>query len=124
MSGDRVLVVDDHAGFRATARRVLEADGWSVVGEAADGASAIAVAQRLDPDVVLLDIGLPDADGFAIADRLAALVVARIVLTSSRERGVYGDRLASSAALGFIGKGELDGIALRRLLAGPGNENA
>jgi len=121
MSGDRVLVVDDHAGFRATARRVLEADGWTVVGEAADGASAIAVAQRLDPDVVLLDIGLPDDDGFAVADRLAALILARIVLTSSRERGVYGDRLGSSAALGFIGKGELDGTTLRRLVAGPGN---
>lgn len=121
MNGDRVLVVDDHAGFRAAARRMLEADGWSVVGEAADGASAIADAQRLDPDVVLLDIGLPDDDGFAIADRLAALVVARIVLTSSRERAVYGDRLASSAALGFIGKGELDGTALRRLVADRGS---
>jgi DNA-binding NarL/FixJ family response regulator len=76
---------------------------------------------RLDPDVVLLDIGLPDDDGFAIADRLAALVVARIVLTSSRERAVYGDRLASSAALGFIGKGELDGTALRRLVADRGS---
>lgn len=122
MNGDRVLVVDDHAGFRAAARRVLEADGWSVVGEAADGASAIADAQRLDPDVVLLDIGLPDDDGFAIADRLAALVVARIVLTSSRERAVYGDRLASSPALGFIGKGELDGAALRRLVADRGRK--
>ena len=122
MNGNRVLVVDDHAGFRATARRVLEADGWSVIGEAADGASAIAAAQRLEPDVVLLDIGLPDDDGFAIADRLAALVVARIVLTSSREGAVYGDRLTSSAALGFIGKGELDGTALRRLVAGPGGD--
>lgn len=122
MMGDRVLVVDDHAGFRATVRRVLEADGWSVVGEAADGASAIAVAQRLDPDVVLLDIGLPDEDGFAIAERLADLVAARIVLTSSREGAVYEDRLASSAALGFIGKGELDGTTLRRLVVGRGVE--
>jgi len=122
MSGDRVLVVDDHAGFRATARRVLEADGWSVVGEAVDGASAITAAKRLDPDVVLLDIGLPDDDGFAIADQLADLIAARVVLTSSRERGVYGDRLTSSAALGFIGKGELDGTALRRLVASRGIE--
>jgi len=116
MSGNRVLVVDDHAGFRAAARRVLEADGWSVVGEAVDGTSALAVAERLDPDVVLLDIGLPDHDGFAIADRLAGLVSARIVLISSRERAAYGDRLASSAAVGFISKGELDGTALRRLV--------
>ena len=124
MSGDRILVVDDHAGFRAAARRVLEADGWRVVGEAADGASAIAAARRLEPDVVLLDIGLPDDDGFAVADRLAVLVAARIVLTSSRERGAYGDRLASSAALAFIGKGELDGTALRRLVAARGGDVA
>ena len=118
MSGERVLVVDDHAGFRATARRVLEADGWSVVGEAADGASAIAVARRLDTDVVLLDVGLPDDDGFAIADRLADLIGGRIVLTSSRERVVYRDRLSSRTAFAFIGKGELDGHALRRLVTG------
>ena len=118
MNGDRVVVVDDHAGFRAAARRVLEADGWHVVGEAVDGASALAVAARLDPDIVLLDIGLPDHDGFAIADRLAGLVSARVVLISSRDRAVYGNRIASSAAVGFIGKGELDGKALRLVVAG------
>ena len=117
MSGDRVLVVDDHAGFRAAARRVLEADGWSVVGEAVDGTSALAVAAWLEPDVVLLDIGLPGDDGFAIADRLAGLVSAQVVLISSREQTTYGDRIALSPAVGFIGKGELDGTSLRRLVA-------
>ncbi|MEO6206898.1 MAG: response regulator, partial [Candidatus Limnocylindrales bacterium] len=62
MSADRILVVDDHAGFRATARRLLERDGWSVV-EADDGAAALLAVAALDPDVVLLDIGLPDASG-------------------------------------------------------------
>lgn len=116
MSGDRVLVVDDHAGFRAAARRLLEADGWHVVGEAADGVSAEAEFARLRPDVVLLDVGLPDHDGFVVAERLAGLAPAQIVLVSSRERAAYGDRIASSLAVGFLGKGELDGDALRQLL--------
>ena len=111
-----MLVVDDHAGFRATARRMLEADGWQVVGEAADGASAIAEFGRLRPDVVLLDVVLPDHDGFVVAERLAGLAGAQVVLVSSRERAAYGDRVESSLAVGFIGKGELDGDALRRLL--------
>jgi DNA-binding NarL/FixJ family response regulator len=116
MSGGRVLVVDDHDGFRSTARRLLEAEGWEVVGEAADGATAIAAAIDLRPDLVLLDIGLPDIDGFAVADRLAADGAPAIVLVSSRERAAYGHRLASSAAAGFISKGDLDGVGLRAIL--------
>lgn len=116
MSAARVLVVDDHAGFRATARRMLEAEGWRVVGEAADGASALDAAARLRPDLVLLDIGLPDIDGFAVADQLASAAVRNVVLVSSRDRASYGDRIDRSSARGFIGKGDLDGAGLRRLL--------
>jgi DNA-binding NarL/FixJ family response regulator len=116
MSGRRILVVDDHLGFRATARRLLESDGWQVVGEAADGATAIEAAVTLRPDLVLLDIGLPDLDGFAVAERLAAAGVGNVVLISSRDRDAYAERLDASAALGFIAKGDLDGGRLRGLL--------
>lgn len=116
MSGERVLVVDDHDGFRATARRLLESEGWDVVGEAIDGASAIAATTALRPDIVLLDIGLPDLDGFAVTERLASVANTHVVLVSSRERADYADRIAASSALGFITKGELDGDVLRALL--------
>ena len=120
MRSPTILLVDDHAGFRATARRMLERDGWSVVGEAGDGSSAIAAVAALGPDVVLLDIGLPDIDGFAVADRLAAVDAARpdVVLVSSRDRDAYGGRVAASHARGFIAKGELDGPSLRAMVAG------
>jgi len=125
MTAGRVLLVDDHAGFRATARRLLESEGWSVVGEAADGVSALASAARLRPDLVLLDIGLPDLDGFAVAERLVGADTARagapdVVLISSRDRAAYADRIASSAAVGYIAKDDLDGEALRALLATAG----
>jgi DNA-binding NarL/FixJ family response regulator len=119
MRAPTVLVVDDHAGFRATARRMLERDGWAVVGEAADGSTALTEAAALQPDVVLLDIGLPDVDGFGVADQLASQPAGgpAIVLISSRDRSAYGDRLAASPALGFVAKDDLDGPALRALLA-------
>jgi CheY-like chemotaxis protein len=116
VNGRRVLVVDDDAGFRATAGRLLESEGWSVVGEAHDGASALAAAASLRPDVVLLDIGLPDIDGFIVAERMASDGTPDIVLVSSRDRGTYAWRIASSVAVGFIAKGDLDGDGLRALL--------
>jgi two-component system nitrate/nitrite response regulator NarL len=119
MTGDRVLIVDDHAGFRATARRLLESEGWTVVGEAGDGAAALAAAATLHPDVVLLDVGLPDADGIDLAGRFAAVSGAEVdvVLVSSRERPSYGPRLDASAAIGFIAKHDLAGGRLRAILA-------
>jgi DNA-binding NarL/FixJ family response regulator len=116
----RVLIVDDHAGFRATLRRVLESDGWTVIGEAADGSAAIRMAAALHPDVVVLDIGLPDIDGFEVNDRLAALGggdAPAVVLVSSRDARAYGDRVATSTARGFVAKGDLDGRALGTILA-------
>jgi DNA-binding NarL/FixJ family response regulator len=117
-----VLVVDDHAGFRATARRLLERDGWIVVGEAVDGASALAAAAALAPDLILLDVGLPDIDGFVVAQQLAAGTAdgARrpaVVLVSSRDRRAYGARVDASPALGFIAKDELDGSRLLAFMA-------
>jgi DNA-binding NarL/FixJ family response regulator len=107
-----VLIVDDHAEFRRTLRALLEADGFEVVGEAPDGRSAITETERLRPRVVLLDIQLPDLDGFEVAARLKeGTDPPAIVLTSSRNASSYRRRLAQSA-LGFIAKSELSGEAL------------
>ena len=114
-----MLIVDDHPGFRSAARALLEADGFDVIGEAADGESALAAAERLRPGLVVLDIQLPDLDGFAVAERLAtgSKPVPAVVLVSSRTVSSYRRRLAASPALGFVAKSELSGAALSALLA-------
>ena len=113
-----VLIVDDHAAFRAGARALLEVDGFDVVGEAADGESAIEQARRLRPEVVLLDVQLPGIDGFAVAERLAAEPFApAVVLISSRARGAVRGRLETAPARGFITKAEFSGESLTSLLA-------
>ncbi len=112
-----VLIVDDHAGFRSRARAVLEADGYEVVGEAADGASALSSSRDLRPDVILLDVQLPDFDGFEVLRRLTSDGHApAVVLTSSRDAADYGRRIAASGARGFIPKADLSGPTLRVLL--------
>lgn len=111
-----VLIVDDHPSFRAGARRMLEASGYSVVGEAADGEAALDAVRELGPDLVLLDVQLPGIDGFEVAARLEdAGAATTIVLTSSRDRADFGDALAESPARGFIAKGELSGATLAEL---------
>jgi DNA-binding NarL/FixJ family response regulator len=114
-----VLIVDDHPPFRLSARQLLEAEGFAVVGEAADGHGAIAAAQQLQPDLVLLDVQLPDVDGFEVATRLAALGVrSEVVLTSNRAAADYGPLLAQAPVRGFIHKAELSGAALAGLRPG------
>lgn len=113
-----VVIVDDHAEFRESASALLEAEGFAVIGAAADGDEAIAAVERLRPQVVLLDIQLPDVDGFAVAERLAARPnPPRIVLISSREAAAYGPRLEAATAQGFIPKRELSGSALAALVS-------
>lgn len=112
-----ILIVDDHDGFRAFARAMLEAAGFTVA-EAATGAEATATARRVRPSLVLLDIQLPDFDGFEVARRLAADDNGPIVvLTSTREASDYGGRITASSAAAFLPKDQLSGAALRRLLA-------
>ena len=92
-----ILIVDDHAAFRRSIRALLQAEGLDVVGEAADGATAIAEVERLSPAVVLLDIQLPDTDGFVVAAALAARPIPPlVVLISSRAATEYGDRIPAS----------------------------
>ena len=113
-----VLIVDDHEGFRQVARALLEADGVEVVGEAADGETAITEAERLRPQLVLLDVQLPDIDGFEVAARLGeAADPPAVVLTSSYAANSFRRRIAQSPARAFIPKGELSGEALAALLA-------
>jgi DNA-binding NarL/FixJ family response regulator len=112
-----VLVVDDHAGFRRSVRRLLQSAGFLVVDEAADGASAVAAVADLRPDVVLLDVLLPDASGFDVAESLASAPDRPIVvLTSSRSASDFRESLARSSARGFIAKRDLTAAALAALV--------
>jgi DNA-binding NarL/FixJ family response regulator len=113
-----VLIVDDHAGFRLSARRMLEADGFEVVGEAKDGREAIEATVLNRPEIVLLDVYLPDVNGFDVATQLAALPhPPAVVLTSSHDSEDFGDCLVASAARGFVPKGDLCGSAVAALVA-------
>jgi DNA-binding NarL/FixJ family response regulator len=114
-----VLIVDDHASFRDAARLLLEGAGFEVVGESGDAAGALEAATRLHPTIVLLDIGLPDGNGFEVAEQLAqGDDPPAVILISSREVAWYRRRLADSPARGFIAKGELSAGALEALVGG------
>jgi DNA-binding NarL/FixJ family response regulator len=114
---ETVLIVDDHAPFRALARALLQLEGFEVVGEAADARSALDAVARLRPSVVVLDVQLPDLDGFEVARRLAqAGDPPAIVLVSTRDSSSYRRRLADSPARGFIPKSDLSGAAVAALV--------
>ena len=108
-----VLIVDDHDGFRMQAADMLQAAGYDVVGSCADGRSALAAISELGPDVVLLDVQLPDTDGFRLITELVpGQHHPAIVLISSREAADYGTRVGRSGAAGFITKAELSAQSL------------
>jgi CheY-like chemotaxis protein len=109
-----VLIVDDHEDFRRSAAALLGAEGFDVVGAAADGDAAVEAVERLRPEVVLLDIQLPGADGFAVAERLARIPEPpHVVLISSRDAASYGPRLEG---VRFLAKRELSGASLAALV--------
>jgi DNA-binding response OmpR family regulator len=117
-AGRTILIVDDHPSFLATARFLLVTEGFDVVGVATDGESAIQEILRFSPEIVLLDVSLPDMDGFEVAARLRAVgASSTIVFTSSRDRSDFGSLIADSGGSGFIAKAELSGAALRELVA-------
>jgi DNA-binding NarL/FixJ family response regulator len=112
-----VLIVDDSGMFRTSARLLLEDDGFEVVGEAEDGAGALAAVERLRPALVLLDVQLGDDDGFDVARTLAAQRPApAVVLVSTRDAVGYAERLQGSPARGFISKADLSGERLAALI--------
>lgn len=114
---ERVLIVDDHAGFRRVAGRLMQEIGRQVVGEAGTGAEALSESRRLKPDLVLLDIQLPDLDGLAVAASLSSEPEPpTVVLVSSRDAVDYGPRLHDCGALGFIAKADLSAESLTALL--------
>jgi DNA-binding NarL/FixJ family response regulator len=112
-----VLIVDDHPSFRASARALLEAEGFDVIGEANDGEGAVNAVHELRPDVVLLDVQLPDRTGFEVASQLTGNGTAvNVVLVSSRDSCDYGTLVEECGACGFVPKGELSGARISALL--------
>jgi DNA-binding NarL/FixJ family response regulator len=112
-----VLIVDDHAAFRESASALLEAEGFEVIGAAADGEDALAEVERLRPEIVLVDIQLPGLDGFGVAERLAETALApAVILISSRDAGAYGARVGEAPIRGFLAKRSLSGAALAGLV--------
>jgi DNA-binding NarL/FixJ family response regulator len=115
--GVSVLIVDDHAGFRAHARRLLECEGFRVVGEAEDCASAVAAAREHEPQLALVDVHLPDADGFELTSRLEALPNPPVVvLTSTRDATDLESYVSECGARGFVPKCRLSRDAIEELL--------
>jgi DNA-binding NarL/FixJ family response regulator len=108
----RVLIVDDHVDFRRLAAAVLRAGGFAIAGEAADAASGLAAVEALEPDLVLLDIQLPDGDGIALSYDISTNSAAEVVLISSREAGDFGARLREAPVRGFLTKSEFSARAL------------
>ena len=114
----RVLLVDDNSDFRKVARQLLERHGFLVVAEAETGVAGIERAQEHRPDLVLLDVQLPDLDGFEVAERLSRLdIPVDVILTSSLDDSDFGALVVRSSALGFVPKGELSASAVKALLA-------
>ena len=113
----KVLIVDDHPTFRSTARLLLESEGFDVIGEAPDGLTAIAAAGELHPDLVLLDVNLPDLDGFDVAARITGHPDSpAVILVSSRDSSDFGPLVSRSGARGFVPKAELSGERVQELL--------
>lgn len=109
-----IVIVDDHARFRRSARVLLELEGFDVIGEAASGEAALAQVDRLKPDVALVDVGLPDMTGFDVSERIAGET--RVILVSSRQRADIGRRASRCGAVAFLAKDELSGEAVASAL--------
>ena len=125
MDRSTVLIVDDHSGFRAHARALLASAGFEIVAEAADGYAAREQARRFHPAIVLLDVQLPDIDGFAVARELVdGPSPPAVVLVSTRDATDYGRRPADCGAVGFISKSRLSGDTLRAILRESGKEGS
>lgn len=115
----KLLIVDDHDGFRAHAGALLRGESYDVIGEAENGISGVEAVRLLRPELVLVDVQLPDIDGFEVARRILDDPSApAVILISSRDRGDYGSCISRCGAAGFISKGELGRAAIDSVLAG------
>jgi two-component system, NarL family, nitrate/nitrite response regulator NarL len=116
--GASILIVDDHSGFRAQARKLLESEGYLVIGEAEDCSSGLEAARTLQPQLALVDIYLPDGDGFDLASSLAVLSdPPAVILISSHDGAEFAHCVSESEARGFVSKAELSRDAIEELLA-------
>jgi DNA-binding NarL/FixJ family response regulator len=103
-----IVIVDDDPRFRGIARRLLESEGFEVIGEASNGRGALEVTRELEPEILLLDVQLPDIDGIEVATTLSAEGHRpAIVLTSTRDESDFGPQVEQSGARGFVPKGEI-----------------
>jgi len=117
----RVLIVDDNSAFRAAARQLLERGGFDVVAEAGTGNEALQEAKTHRPELAIVDLQLPDFDGFEVAERLCRLdPVPQVILTSSLDGSDFGALVSGSPALGFVPKSDLSARAIEALLASAG----
>ena len=112
----RIVIVDDDPAFLTMVRLLLESEGFAVVGEALNGLEGVAAAAELQPDLVLVDVNLPDIDGFQVVERLLGEGSPPVVLTSSRGAGDFGSLIETSRARAFITKADITGEALARFL--------
>ena len=114
----RVLIVDDHARFRRTARRALERDGWTIAGEASDGEAALHAARALEADVLVIDVGLPGMSGLEVARRVHKEMPALLVVViSTQDSADFHELAVANGARGFLPKAELSGAALAALVS-------
>jgi DNA-binding NarL/FixJ family response regulator len=111
-----ILIVDDHPSFRSFARDLLESEGFDVVGESEDGRSGLRAALALRPEVVLMDVQLPDVTGMEVTRRILTELATAVVLVSTRDESDYGADIETSGAVGFVPKAELSGARIRQLL--------
>jgi DNA-binding NarL/FixJ family response regulator len=117
---ETVVIVDDNDAFRTQARLLLTYEGYDVIGEAGDGTSGLDAVRRLQPNIALLDVQLPDVDGFSVArDVREDVRETAVVIISTRDATDYGSAMSTCGARGFIAKSELCGDALRALLEVP-----
>ena len=113
-----VLLIDDDPAFRRLARQTLSGSGLTVVGEAATAAAGISAARSLEPEIMLVDVGLPDGDGISLARELSALPWGpRVVLTSVDPDAASPEEVRKSVAIGFVPKQDLPGSGLDMLMA-------
>jgi DNA-binding NarL/FixJ family response regulator len=116
----RCFIVDDSEAFLASASRLLSAQGLEIVGRALDGAEALRLVQKLQPDVALVDVHLGGEDGLKVTQRLAAIAHApRVILISSHSQDDLVELIANSPALGFVAKSALSADAIARLASAP-----
>ena len=118
----RCLIVDDSWRFLAAARGLLARQGMVVVGDASTKAQALGLAEKLRPDVTLVDIYLGGESGLEVARALStAATPVLVILISTHAEDDFGGLIAASPAIGFLPKAALSASAIRDMIANSGH---